>query len=280
MAVIEFLAGHPGEGFGLSELSRELGVNKATLLSVVTTLLDDGWLLQHPIRRSYSLGPTLIGAGAAALERFPDTAPLQPHMEWFATRFGVGCVAVAVVDGQIVILARAGFGDPLHGLTRAGARMRFAPPFGLALAAWYPPKEFDDWLGVATPPLDPTETSQLHAAVRVARDRGYVVGVDLPPGHELERQLWTQRLDATGISTKLLTTLGQALRRHGYYLDDIDAATSYRANHLSAPVLVGDAAPEVALMVPLYEGPQTGARLVELGEGLIAATRRVADGTR
>ncbi|GGM38922.1 helix-turn-helix domain-containing protein [Dactylosporangium sucinum] len=276
VAVMEFLAGHTGEALGLSELSRELGINKATLLSIISTLLDDGWLLQHPTTRCYSLGPTLIGAGSAALGRFPDTGPIRPLMDRFAAGYDVGCVAVAVAEGQLVVLSRSGFGDPLHGLARSGVRMPFAPPFGLALSAWYPPGRFDAWMAAANPPVGPEEMPGLLGDVATARDRGFVVGLDLPPDHELAQQLRAQRLETAGISTELLVHLGQALRRHGYHLDDIRPAASYRVNHISVPILGPQGGPEIALMVPLHHGKQTGDRLVELGTGLVALAQEAA----
>lgn len=280
MAVLEFLAAHPSEAFGLSELSRELDINKATLLSIVSTLLEGGWLLQHPVRRTYSLGPTLIGTGAAAVARFPDTRPLQPYMEELVGEFDVSCVALTVADGQMVVLHRAGFADPLHGLTRIGVRMPFAPPFGLSLAAWYPPEQFDVWVGAAEPPLGGEETEALHRAVRAAHRRGFVVGIDLPEHHELDEPLREQRLAASGVDDDVLAELGQALRQGRYYLDEIDASAHYRVNHVSAPVRTAASVPQVSLFVPFYGTTESGERLARLGRALAEAGEKAAAESR
>lgn len=276
MAVLEFLAAHPSEAFGLSELARELDVNKATLLSIVTTLLDGGWLLQHPTRRSYTLGPTLIGTGAAALTRFPDTRPLTPFMDEIVRSYGVACVAAGVADGQLVVLHRVGFADPLHGLARMGVRMQFAPPFGLSLAAWYPPEQFDLWVAAATPPLDRSELDRVRRAVRAAHEHGYVIGVDVPEHHELGAMLREQRFTATGVDPSVLDRFAGALRGTGYHLDDPQPDERYRVNHVAAPVRTSTSVPQVALLVPMYGATETGERLTDLGAALADAGRRAA----
>lgn len=273
MSVLEYLAAHPNETFGLSELARELDINKATLLSIVTTLLDGGWLLQHPTRRAYSLGPTLISTGAAALARFPDTKPVEPYMRRVATKFDVACVAAAVADGQMVVLSRVGFADPLHGLARMGVRMPFAPPFGLSLAAWYPPEQFDVWVSTASPSLDDEEMDSLRRAVRDAQSQGFVVGADLPSDHELNERMRAQRVESSGIDPTVLENLARALRRTGYYLGSLEPEREYRVNHVAAPVRTPVSVPEVALYVPLYGGAEQGARLLELGDALAEAGR-------
>lgn len=276
MAVLEYLAAHPSEAFGLSELARELEINKATLLSIVTTLLDGGWLLQHPTRKTYALGPTLIGTGAAALTRFPDLRALTPFMDEVVRRFEVACVAAAVADGQLVVLHRVGFVDPLHGLARMGVRMQFAPPFGLALAAWYPPEQFDRWVASATPPLDEGELARLHRAVRAAQQLGYVIGVDVPEQHELGETLRQQRFTAAGVDPSVLDRFAGALRGNGYHLIDPEPQERYRANHVSAPVRTPSSVPEVALFVPMFGATETGERLCALGAALAEVAGRAA----
>jgi len=277
VAVLEYLTDRPDETFGLSELSRELDINKATLLTVVTTLIDAGWLLQHPKRKTYGLGPRVIAAGAAATMRFPDTSAAGPHLERLAAELQAGCVVVGVQDAQMVVLDRAGFADPLHGLTRLGVRMPFAPPYGLALAAWYPPERHGVWQANASPPVGADERARLREAVELAHERGFVVGADLPEGHDLDRPVHDLRLASLDTDPKLLAEMARAMRQTGYYVGAIDPERTYRANHVSAPVRTATGVPEVALMVPLYSGETAGSRLLEIGMRLATAGREIAD---
>ena len=44
--VLDFLARHPQERFGLSDLARRLELSKPTCLGIVTTLTDSGYLVR------------------------------------------------------------------------------------------------------------------------------------------------------------------------------------------------------------------------------------------
>ncbi|MDQ1374283.1 MAG: hypothetical protein QOJ09_1621, partial [Actinomycetota bacterium] len=70
IGVLDFLAAHPGEGFTLSELARRLDLNKATAHALLATLTDAGYLLRHPTRLTFQLGPALIALGASAQGQF------------------------------------------------------------------------------------------------------------------------------------------------------------------------------------------------------------------
>ena len=46
VAVLDFLARHPHDRFGVSELARRLGLSKPTCLGIVTTLTDSDYLVR------------------------------------------------------------------------------------------------------------------------------------------------------------------------------------------------------------------------------------------
>jgi DNA-binding IclR family transcriptional regulator len=71
VALVEHVAGRPGERFGLSELSRALGISKPTCLGIVTTLTEAGWLVCDPAARTYGVGPALVAAGRLARRAVP-----------------------------------------------------------------------------------------------------------------------------------------------------------------------------------------------------------------
>ena len=60
VAILDFLARHPHDRFGLSELARRLDLSKPTCLGIVTTLTESGYLLRDAQDKSYRLGPALI----------------------------------------------------------------------------------------------------------------------------------------------------------------------------------------------------------------------------
>ena len=66
VAILDFLAARPKRAYGLSELARSLGINKATCLTVLGSLVQAGYLLQDPDRKTYTLGPSSLALGNAA----------------------------------------------------------------------------------------------------------------------------------------------------------------------------------------------------------------------
>src|SRR5438552_2432290 len=66
VAVLNLLAAHPSEKLTLSEIARDLGLNKATLHAILSALADAGYLVRDPARKSYGLGPAPIPPGNAA----------------------------------------------------------------------------------------------------------------------------------------------------------------------------------------------------------------------
>ena len=46
--VLDFLARHPHDRFGVSELARRVGQSKPTCLGIVVTLAESGYLVRDP----------------------------------------------------------------------------------------------------------------------------------------------------------------------------------------------------------------------------------------
>ena len=62
---IELLAAVPAEGRTLADIARHLAVDKATCYPMLTELTRLGWLVRHPRRKTFHLGPSLVTLGRA-----------------------------------------------------------------------------------------------------------------------------------------------------------------------------------------------------------------------
>ena len=83
VAVLNHLAAAPRQRFTLSELARDLDLNKATAHALLATLVDVGYLVRHDDDKSYALGPALIALGNAALASSPAaTLAQEPWTAW------------------------------------------------------------------------------------------------------------------------------------------------------------------------------------------------------
>lgn len=271
-AVLDFLAAHPSEPWSLSELSRRLDLNKATAHSLLSALTDAGYLVRHPSRKDYALGPALIGVGRAALEQFPVVDFARPEMRRLADELSLECLASAAVAGEMVILERAGTPRPLGVSVALGQRLPIVPPFGTAFVAWETPDAVGRWLRRAGPSTTEDELAQYGAALTAVRERGYSVNLEADTHARLGRVL-ADRADVRDDVGALVDELGH----EEYLLIEFDPGRSYRVNHLGAPVF--DASGEVAILLVLlgFRGTLSAAEVAALGERLKAAAAIVTD---
>ena len=136
VAVLNHLAAAPRQRFTLSELARDLDLNKATAHALLATLVDVGYLVRHDDDKSYALGPALIALGNAALASSPAATLAQEPMDRLAQELDLSVVASAAIGGEIVILASAGTPRPLGINVQPGLRMPLVPPLGTVFVAW------------------------------------------------------------------------------------------------------------------------------------------------
>ena len=158
VAVLNHLAAAPRQRFTLSELARDLDLNKATAHALLATLVDVGYLVRHDDDKSYALGPALIALGNAALQSYPAATLAQEPMDRLAQELDLSVVASAGIGSEIVILASAGTPRPLGINVQPGLRMPLVPPLGTVFVAWSGPARSTPG-STASAPTPATRTS-------------------------------------------------------------------------------------------------------------------------
>jgi DNA-binding IclR family transcriptional regulator len=183
VAVLDFLAQHPHDGFGLSELARRVGLSKPTCLGIVTTLTETGHLVRDSATKTYRLGPRLITLGHVAQEAMRVNPAAREELRRLSTEFATTAALSAVIDDRITLLELVGPVGADVGVL-AGQSYPFAPPVGLMFVLW------DDvalraWL--AKEPTIPlrTDSERLQRVVDECRDTGYLVERLTPSGRRL-----------------------------------------------------------------------------------------------
>lgn len=274
LQVIEHLARNPSETFGLSELARTIGISKSTCLSILNSLVDAGYVIQHPVQRYYSLGPAAIAVGQAALVRFPDVSDVLPVLRRLAREEGMTATVEALAGDQLVVVASVGRGDPMSGIGRTGVRLPFVPPYGAPFAATSDLTVFRDYLGRADPPLSTDEVDRLRHSLDLGRRRGYFVGLDLPADHPMHDRL-TQAWQARS-PQRDLQPIAAARRIASYFLDEIDDGHSYTVASIAAPVPSRSGQVEIALALLAFGWRASGAELKATAQKLADAAAQVA----
>ena len=259
VAVLNHLAASPRRRFTLSELARDLALNKATAHALLATLVDVGYLVRHEDDKSYALGPALIALGNAALASYPAATLVQDPMDRLSTEFDLSCVASTAIAGEIVILASAGTSRPLGINVQPGLRLPLVPPLGTVFVAWSGSREIDRWLNRLGPTASDQDLDRYRRALDVVRQRGFSVGLG---GDEQQRMV--ESMQASG------RRRGPVTPGEEYALVELVDDSPYTLNHIGAPVFGPDGRVALALFLIGFRGqiaadevPRYAERLVE-----------------
>jgi DNA-binding IclR family transcriptional regulator len=267
IAILNLLASRPEQRFSLSEIARDLGLNKATLHAILFSLTEAGYLVREEGSKTYTLGPALIAVGNSALETYPAARAALPEMESLSADLGLDCVASAAIHGEIVILTRTGTPGPFGINVQPGQRIPLTPPLGTVFVAWSPPEEIDRWLASVGPSVPGGRLERYRAAVEEVRARGYSIGLARGEYRRLVEALRAAGDDGPRASMEEGV---EGLRTDEYALIELDRAESYRLNHIGAPVFGPDGDVALALFligfqdqIPAEQVPKYADRLME-----------------
>ena len=188
--VLDFLARHPHDRFGISELARRTGQSKPTCLGIVTTLAESGYLLRDAEDKTYRLGPSLIALGHVAQESMRAGPSAREELRALSSTYGTTAALAAIVDDRITLLelvdppgADLG-GSEARESVRVGQSYPFAPPVELMFVLW-DDDALRDWL--AREPTIPLRTGsdRLDRVVAECRASGYLAERLTPGGRRL-----------------------------------------------------------------------------------------------
>ncbi|OBK71713.1 helix-turn-helix domain-containing protein [Mycobacterium sp. 1274761.0] len=171
--VVELLSRSSTGGLRFSDVVRELDLSQATAHSILKTLCDRGWVTRDPVRKTFALGLNL----AVIAERMDTLRPLaalaREAIGRLAESVGVPASVVERTGDDLAITAFEnpdGYSDTIL----PHDRIPYAPPFGIACAAWDSIDEQEAWIqrgALGDGPL----AERLRAVLAQTRDRGYDV---------------------------------------------------------------------------------------------------------
>lgn len=275
--VLDFLVQHPGERFGLSELSRRLEISKPTCLGILTELCEAGYLVRDDADATYGPGPALIVAGRAARDGAAMGAIARRHLEGLAARYDAICTASAVAGGKIVVLESAGR-IPEGGRPATGKTYPFAPPVGLMYVLWQPDEVFERWL-TAEPAMPMRfDRDRLRQVVEQCRRRGYLVDGLTPAGQQLYRLM--AGVDTAELPERVRALVGEMVAGLGerVHLPDSDGGpgTLHRVNVIAAPSFDPDG--RQVMVLTLHVGAEIArSQIEERGAALRATAQAVTE---
>jgi DNA-binding IclR family transcriptional regulator len=270
VAVLNYLSAHPGERFSLSEIARDLTLNKATLHAILGALTDAGYLSRDTEQKTYALGPALVALGNSALGTFSAVDYALPEMQSLTDELGLHCVASAAIHDEIVILSRTGTPRPFGVNVQPGQRLPLAPPLGTVFVAWSGEDEVESYLAKVGPSVSKDRLDRYRRAITSVRMRGYSVGLEGPPPPPRSPQGRTRAAHAPTLEESV-----RGVEIEEYALIDLDRSSSYRLNHIGAPVFGPDGEVALGLFLIGFLGGVPAERVPEYASRLQSACERV-----
>jgi DNA-binding IclR family transcriptional regulator len=176
VAVLNFLAQHPGQSFTLTDFTKALDLSKATCHALLAGLVDAGYLYRTG-DKSYTIGPGLVAIGRVAVEHYSPMQIAIPEMRILAEKFDAVCTALSKEGDESVVQAQAASLARIDLAKDTGTRRLLRPPFGGIYYAWSPPDEAERWLDQFDPPPNAQQRSDLLAGMEFVRDHGFCFGV-------------------------------------------------------------------------------------------------------
>jgi DNA-binding IclR family transcriptional regulator len=205
-AILNFIAGHPGQAFALTDLVRALKLSRATCHALLTGLVDVGYLYRTS-DKGYVLGPALAAIGRTAAQHFSPLQVAQPEMRKLADEFDVLCGAYFLDDSVVHLRDRAASASHVGYPVPLGARFTLHE----ALAPVFfsdPERGLDNWL--RTTDFEPTEAQKalFRDAAASVRENGYIV-IERKAGFTMDQVGYDEDMatNATELPIQVVTAL-------------------------------------------------------------------------
>jgi DNA-binding IclR family transcriptional regulator len=265
--VVELLARPGNEQLRFSDIVAQLGLTQATAHSILKTLTDRGWLTRDPAGKAFRLGPAL----AVVAARTDAVRPLAhaAHVAAVQLSTELGCAASVVerVGDSLVITA---FEGPVAGThtTPPGERIPYAPPFGVAFAAWDTLAEQRAWIS-RSGSTNPELAERLERVLARTRERGFDVDWTTPALGQMTQLVGTLRDDVPAHVRAMLDELLVECATIGLLPENDSAPRPQPIASICAPVFDAHGGVPMILAVhpfvalPMRRVSALGKRLVE-----------------
>ncbi|WP_407686173.1 helix-turn-helix domain-containing protein [Mycobacterium sp. HUMS_1102779] len=167
VAIMRLLGAQPARAFSLAEITRELGISRATGHAILATLTAHHWVVRDPATAAYCCGP-----GVAALTRDGDRV-YHGILRELAESTGAQAFLARRAGNTVVVVDSAG--ESASGMrVERGTRIPLVAPFGRDYLAWSAAGARRAWLeGLGTPSA--ALSRRIIAVFTEIRRRGYAV---------------------------------------------------------------------------------------------------------
>ena len=228
------MAGQPSEKFTLSDIVRLTGTNASSLHAILNVMMQRGYLLRDPEKKTYRLAPAMVAMGEAAAGHDPMLAHARLVAENWARQTGKETLLTARAGDDIIGVARFANRQESASSLRVGQRVPLRAPIGGLFFAWAEAEEQAAWCAPDGDGTPPEAVAAHEAALALLRERGFLVSIRSAEHGAFTRQLLSSQ--EAGLAASRAAMLLAAMDNGLYQPETIDADEDYRVQVLSAPI--------------------------------------------
>ncbi len=245
--IVELLSRAGGNGIRFSDVVRELDLSQGTAHSILKTLTARGWVTRDPVTKAFTLGPALAHVASGLDVDRPMAQLARASVRRLADATDMPASVLERAGEDLVITAFEHPAD-LTAVVAPMQRIPYAPPFGIAFAAWDTADEQEAWIRRGA--VDAGLQRRLRTVLTRTRERGYDIDWMAPALSQAAQAIGT--LSGDTIPRKLRSVIDQL--RVEFASADPLPDDSTRGAHpvatISAPVL--DADSRIALVLAVH----------------------------
>lgn len=180
--VVDILEAFPrlGPELGVSDISRALGLKKATTHRLLASLLRRGLVAQDPVSRRYRLGIKLWELGSLATSQVDWVDRVKPYLQHLTDISGETTHLAVLNDGQVLYVDKVESSRSLRMPSQVGRRLPVhCTGVGKALVAFLPDEVLKGIVARrGLPPMTAhtvTDLGTLRSDLAVVRERGFAI---------------------------------------------------------------------------------------------------------
>lgn len=256
---------------------RELDLTQATAHAILKTLCDRGWASRDPATKTFALGPALAVVAARTDSARPLSHAARAAVLRVSSAVGYAGSVVERYEESLVITAFEG-DEATEPSGLPGDRIPYAPPFGVAFAAWDTDERRQAWIRRGAG-ADPERARRLEGVLTRTRERGFDVDCTTPALAQAAQLVGTLPSDEVPAPVRqIMDQLLVEFTTSGALFDEDTSSAKQPVVTIAAPVF--DHRQEIALIIAVHPlRPLTGNQIRSVGRRLVDEASLVATRT-
>ena len=258
--ILDFIAEHPNQSFTMAELVRALKLSQSTCHSILSALVESGYLYRTT-EKTYALGARILNLAQVAGDRSSLLQIAKSEMRYLSNKLDLVCSAMSLEDGEIVIRERSASARHVGTYARLGQKIPFRAPIAVAFFASSPNKA-EEWLSHLPPGKAAHERQEMKKGLAFLRDHGFLA-------------ILTEEYDPTIFWSNTRKTNDFDKMKSSVILD-IDDDEFIDVTGLLVPVYNAHGNVEFVFTLAGYDAPVLGCDIYAAAADLKAASSRVS----